>query len=82
MNCFPGIEMDDPLKPKEAARLLGMSVPWIYKAAKAGLLPCIEYPGLGEKGTNPVRFKREDLIQFREDHYKKGVDHGNHQGTK
>jgi predicted DNA-binding transcriptional regulator AlpA len=59
------------LKPKAVAKMLGMSVPWVYKAAKRRILPCVEYPGMGENGSEPVRFKKEDVIQFVEKHYRK-----------
>ena len=62
---------EDLLKPKQVAKLLSMSVPWVYKAAKRGILPCVEIPSLEENGKEPVRFKREDVFKFVEKHYKR-----------
>jgi predicted DNA-binding transcriptional regulator AlpA len=60
----------DLLKPKAVAKMLSMSVPWVYKAAKKGLLPCVEFPGMGENGTEPVRFKLDDIRDFIDENYK------------
>jgi predicted DNA-binding transcriptional regulator AlpA len=57
------------LKPKQVARMLSMSVPWVYKAAKRGVLPCVEMPSLEDNGKEPVRFKREDIIEFVKKHH-------------
>jgi predicted DNA-binding transcriptional regulator AlpA len=59
------------LKPKAVAKMLGMSVPWCYKAAQRGILPCVKLPGMGENGTEPVRFKLEDVRNFIDENYKK-----------
>jgi predicted DNA-binding transcriptional regulator AlpA len=59
------------LKPKVVARMLSMSVPWVYKSAERGILPCVKLPGMGENGREPVRFKKEDIVQFIEEHYRK-----------
>jgi len=57
------------LKPKAVAKMLGMSVPWVYKSAKRGILPCVKLPSMGKNGTEPVRFKKEDIVQFIEKYY-------------
>ena len=60
------------LGAKEVKKLLRCSLPWIYKAADQGLIPCIRIPCPGEGTLKPktmVRFKREDVFAFIEKHY-------------
>jgi len=60
------------LNAQEVRRLLRCSLPWIYKAADRGLIPCVRIPCPGEgrrKERSIVRFKREDVFAFIENHY-------------
>ena len=60
------------LDAKEVKKLLRCSLPWIYKAADRGLIPCVRIPcpGAGrQKERNMVRFKKEDVFHFIEKHY-------------
>lgn len=61
--------MDDLLKPKQVAKMLNMSTPWVYRASKKGILPSVKIPSLEDNGKEPVRFKKEDIIKFVEKHY-------------
>jgi predicted DNA-binding transcriptional regulator AlpA len=62
--------MDTQLvKPKAAAKMLGMSVPWVYKAAAKGILPHVVLPSLGATTKAPIRFKLEDLREFIHRHH-------------
>ena len=60
------------LDAKEVKKLLKCSLPWIYKAADRGLIPCVRIPCPGEgkeKARNIIRFKRGDVFNFIENHY-------------
>ena len=60
------------LDAKEVKKLLRCSLPWIYKAADKGLLPCVRIPcpGVGrQKERTMVRFKKEDVFNFIQNHY-------------
>jgi len=60
------------LDAKEVKKLLRCSLPWIYKAANRGLIPCIKIPCPGngsQREKTMVRFKREDIFRFIEKHY-------------
>jgi hypothetical protein len=60
------------LDAKEVRKLLRCSLPWIYKAAGRGLIPCVKIPCPGEgrqKERNIIRFKRGDVFNFIEKHY-------------
>ncbi|MGA2938696.1 MAG: helix-turn-helix domain-containing protein [Syntrophobacteraceae bacterium] len=62
------------LTPAEVKKMLKCSLPWIYKAASTGVLPCVRIPcpGIGEKRKKDmVRFKQEDIFVFIENHYRK-----------
>jgi hypothetical protein len=64
--------MESLLTPKDVKLLLKCSLPWVYKAASAGLLPCVRIPclGLGEKRKKDlVRFREQDLRSFIEKYY-------------
>jgi Helix-turn-helix domain len=67
------IEAEALLDAKEVKRLLRCSLPFIYKLAERKQLSCIRIacPGLGTWKRELVRFKREDVISFIEQHYKK-----------
>ena len=67
-----GEQIEPLMKPKEVGRLLNCSLPWVYKAAGQGLIPCIRIPCSGEGGAKPrflVRFRRKDVFDFIENHY-------------
>ena len=60
------------LDAKEVKRLLKCSLPWVYKAAAQGLLPCVRIPCPGKGARKPktmLRFKREDILAFIEQYY-------------
>ena len=60
------------LDAKEVKRLLKCSLPWVYKAAAQGLLPCVRIPCSGKGARKPktmLRFKREDILAFIEQYY-------------
>jgi predicted DNA-binding transcriptional regulator AlpA len=60
------------LDAKEVKKLLRCSLPWIYKAADQGLIPCVRIPCPGEgsqRERTMVRFKKEDVFHFIEKHY-------------
>ena len=64
--------IDPLLDAKEVKRLLKCSLPWVYKAADQGLLPCVRIPCPGKGNKKPktmVRFKREDVLDFIEKFY-------------
>lgn len=54
------------LKPTEAARILNVSRPYVYRMAEKGLLPCVRWPGTGEKTV--LRFLKDDVLKFISDH--------------
>ena len=60
------------LTPKDVKKILRCSLPWIYKAAHAGVLPCvlIPCPGLGVRKKSMVRFEVEAIRDFIEKHRK------------
>ncbi len=63
------------LDAKEVKKILKCSLPLIYKMAARGQLPSIrwECPGKGnKKPRTTVRFKLDDILEFIEQHYKKG----------
>jgi len=60
------------LDAKEVKKLLKCSLPWIYKAADRGLIPCVKIPCPGEGNKKPrtmVRFRQQDIFNFIEKHY-------------
>ena len=66
-------KLDPLLNAKEVKRILGCSLPLVYKLAARGQLPCVRWECPGEsdnsKSRTMVRFKREDVYKFIEDHY-------------
>ena len=54
------------LKPKQVARILKCSEPWVYKASETGLLPSVRIPcpGTGKRKKNLVRFEIEAIREF------------------
>lgn len=66
------MESIELLTPKEAQRVLRCSLPWIYKAAKLGILPSVQIPtcaGNGKRSKSMVRFKLEDVQAFIQKYY-------------
>ena len=60
------------LDAKALKKLLKCSLPLVYKMAERGQIPCVRIPCPGEgrkKERNIIRFKREDVFNFIEDHY-------------
>ncbi len=55
--------------PKEVKNILKCSLPYVYKLADRQLLPCVRIPNIGNEGRASVRFKKEDIFRFIEDHY-------------
>jgi excisionase family DNA binding protein len=62
------------LTPKDVAKILRVSLPYTYKMADRGQLPCIrwECPGVGKKKRTLVRFDPEAVQQFVEKHRSNG----------
>ncbi len=61
------------LNAEDVRRILKCSLPLVYRMAERRQLPCIRWdcPGNGmEKQRTAVRFKKEDIINFIEKHYK------------
>ncbi len=61
------------LDAKEVKRLLRCSLPLVYKLADQRRLPCVRIPCPGNgtnKRQNLVRFKRDDVYSFIEEHYR------------
>ena len=63
---MPETEAIGLLKPTQAAKILNVSRPYIYKMADKGLLPCVRWPGTGDKTV--IRFLMDDILKFIEDH--------------
>jgi len=60
------------LDAKEVRRILKVSLPFVYKLAERGQLPCVRIPcmGNGERAKTVVRFKLTDIQAFIERHYR------------
>ena len=52
------------LKPTQAAKILNVSRPYIYKMAERGVLPCIRWPGTGTGDKTVLRFLKDDVFKF------------------
>lgn len=63
------------LTPKQVARILKCSLPWVYKASDKGILPSVRVPcpGVGTKKRDMVRFEVEAIRDFVKLH-RKSVD--------
>jgi excisionase family DNA binding protein len=57
------------LTPKEVKAILKCSLPYVYKMAERGLLPCVRIPNIDNPNRASVRFKKEDIFRFIDDHY-------------
>ncbi len=69
------METEELLNALDAKRILKVSLPYIYKLAEEGRLPCVRIPcpGKGKKKMRTVvRFKLEDIKRFIADHYRGG----------
>jgi hypothetical protein len=65
-------ETIDLLTAKDVQRILRVSLPFVYKLAERGQMPCVrwECPGEGKaKARTMVRFRRSDVSVFIENHY-------------
>jgi excisionase family DNA binding protein len=58
------------LKPTQAAKILNVSRPYVYKMAELGLLPCVRWPGTGEGDKTVLRFLKDDVLNFITEHRK------------
>jgi excisionase family DNA binding protein len=60
------------LDAKEVKRILKVSLPFVYKLAERGQLPCVRIPcmGEGDRARTVVRFKLADVQAFIEQHYR------------
>ena len=60
------------LDAKEVKRILKVSLPFVYKLAERGQLPCVRIPcmGNGERAKTVLRFKLTDIQAFIERHYR------------
>lgn len=58
------------LKPEAVAKILAVSKPYVYKMAATGLLSPVRWgePAAGGKRAI-VRFRREDVRRFIQEHY-------------
>lgn len=60
------------LNAKDVKKLLRCSLPFVYKMANRGQLPCVRLECPSEGGKRPktlVRFKRSDVFKFIEENY-------------
>jgi predicted DNA-binding transcriptional regulator AlpA len=66
-------EIEPLLDAKEVKRLLRCSLPLVYKMAGRGQIPSIRIPciGTGSRRKELVRFRKEDMIRFIEQHYRR-----------
>jgi excisionase family DNA binding protein len=68
-----GRNVTDLINAKDVRSILKVSLPLVYKLAEQGRLPCVRIPCPGRGTTKPrtlVRFKKEDVFEFIERHYK------------
>lgn len=65
--------MDELLTAKDLTKIFKCSIGYVYKLSERGQIPSIRIPcsTLGTKKKELVRFKREDVEKFINDHYKK-----------
>ena len=60
------------LNSKQVRKILQCSLPYVYKIADKGKIPCVRIPGMGEEGKRgkcTLRFKLSDIEDFIEKHY-------------
>ena len=60
------------LDAKDVSKIFRCSLPLVYKMADRGQLPCVrwECPGNGKKRRETLRFKKDDVLEFVESHYR------------
>jgi excisionase family DNA binding protein len=54
--------IDNLLKPAQVAKLLNVSIPFVYKLAATGQLRCVKFGA--DDTRKAVRFEYEDLVKF------------------
>jgi len=70
-NLMPSRE-PELLTPLEVKSLLRCSLPYVYKLADKGRLPCLRLPCLGERQRRALlRFKKRDVFDFIEGSYRR-----------
>jgi excisionase family DNA binding protein len=59
------------LTAKDVQRVLKVSLPYVYKLAERGQIPCVRIPCLGdsEQARSVVRFRLADVQAFIERYY-------------
>ena len=65
-------ELEPLLDAQDVKKILRCSLPFVYKLAAQGRIPCVRIPcqGLGtRKERFTVRFKKEDVLSFVDKHY-------------
>jgi len=65
--------IDELLNARDVKKILRCSEVYVYKLSERGQLPSIRIPcpGLGTLKKKLVRFKREDVEKFINDHYRR-----------
>ena len=71
MNQEPKIlDMDELLDARDVRKILKCSLPWVYKAATQGVIPCVKIPCKGQgREKHLVRFLKSDIFDFIKVHY-------------
>jgi excisionase family DNA binding protein len=57
---------EDLLNAKQVAKILNISLPFVYKLAATGQLPPVKFGA--DDSCKAVRFEYDDLVQFIKDH--------------
>ncbi len=60
------------ISAKQVKKILKVSLPYVYRLADQGRIPCVRIPCPGEGTERPrtlVRFKLKDVLNFVEKHY-------------
>jgi hypothetical protein len=57
--------------PKQVQSFLKVSLPYVYRLAERGQLPCVRIPseGQGKRAKTVVRFLKTDVIDFVKSNY-------------
>jgi excisionase family DNA binding protein len=58
--------LESLLKPQQVAKILNVSLPFVYKLAATGQLPCVKFGA--DDSRKAVRFMYEDLLDFIKEH--------------
>ncbi|MFC1862914.1 helix-turn-helix domain-containing protein [Thermodesulfobacteriota bacterium] len=67
--------MEPLLNATQIAKLLSVSKPLVYTMVKRRQLPCVIWPSFnadGEKKGSVIRFEKEVVLRFIEDHRSNG----------